>query len=84
MSQGKWQEMIDVDLTGVWKTTTTGIQSMLEAGRGGTVILTSSIAGLTAYANMSHYVPLDEARFVTGTTQVVDAGGMSPLKIPHA
>lgn len=168
MSEHQWQEMIDVDLTGVWKTTTAVIPSMLEAGRGGSIILTSSIAGLTAYANMSHYVaakhgvtglmrslavelaphdirvnsihptnvntPMinnpsvhkfllpdhedpgqsdvegafvhmqalrvpwvepvdvsnavlylasDEARYVTGTTHVIDAGAMSPFKIPH-
>jgi hypothetical protein len=25
----------------------------------------------------------DEARYVTGTTHVVDAGALAPFKIPH-
>jgi hypothetical protein len=28
-------------------------------------------------------VACDEARYVTGTTQVIDAGATAPLKIPH-
>jgi (+)-trans-carveol dehydrogenase len=140
---------------------------MVEAGRGGSIILTSSAAGLIAYPNLGHYTaakhgvtglmrvlavelaphrirvnsvhpttvdtpmidnpairelftgrgdiareeaaeafkPLnalpvpwveavdisnavlylasDEARYVTGTTMVVDAGALAPYKIPH-
>jgi len=168
LTEKQWQDVIDVNLTGLWKTTTAVIPSMIDSGRGGSIILTSSIAGLIAYANMAHYnvakhgvtglmrtlavelaphnirvnsvhptvvnTPMinnpavyefllphledpkksdvddvfvhfhalrvamiepvdvsnavlyfasDEARFVTGTTHVIDAGAMSPLKIPH-
>lgn len=169
LTEQQWQELIDINLTGVWKTTKAVIPSMIDRGRGGSIILTSSVAGLVAYANLSHYtaakhgvtglmralsvelaphnirvnsvhpttvntpmlnnkaiynlffphletptqedaeagfihmnglkVPWvepvdvsnvvlhlasDEARFVTGTTQVIDAGGSAPYKIPHA
>ena len=162
-----WQEMIDVNLTGVWKTAKAVIPQMIDQGAGGSIVLTSSTAGLIAYANLAHYtsakhgvtglmrtlavelaphrirvnsvhpttvdtdmiqnstiyqlflgrsdatrddaavgmkvlnaLPIpwveaidisnavlylasDEARYVTGTTLVVDAGGTAPYKIPH-
>lgn len=169
LTEQQWQDMLDINLTGTWKTTKAVIPSMIERGRGGAVVLTSSVAGLIAYANLAHYTsakhgvtglmralavelaphgirvnsvhpttvdtpminnsaiyslffphlenptkseaedgfihmhaqrtpwvePIDvsnavlhlvcdESRFVTGTTHVVDAGGMAPYKIPHA
>lgn len=51
-----WQEMIDVNLSSVWKTVKTGVPHLLAGGRGGSVILTSSMAGLKAYPYMGHYV----------------------------
>ena len=29
------------------------------------------------------YLASDESRYVTGTTQVIDAGALAPFKIPH-
>ncbi len=163
-----WQEMIDVNLTGVWRTVKATVPTMISQGTGGSIILTSSIAGLIAFPNLAHYtaakhgvtglmrtlavelapygircnsvhpttvdtpmiqnealyslflggvqgatradaevgfkalnaLPIpwveavdisnavlwlasDEARYVTGTTQVIDAGAMAPFKIPH-
>jgi SDR family mycofactocin-dependent oxidoreductase len=51
-----WQDMIDVNLTGVWHTVKAAVPSIRAGGRGGSIILTSSAAGLKAYANASHYV----------------------------
>ncbi|MCE0764652.1 mycofactocin-coupled SDR family oxidoreductase [Pseudonocardia kujensis] len=169
ITEDSWQEMLDINLTGVWKTTKAAIPAMLEQGTGGSIILTSSIAGLIAFGNLAHYTaakhgvtglmrtlavelaphrircnsvhpttvdtdmvnnesmyslflggqrgatradaeagftalnaipipwvdPVDisnavlylaseEARYVTGTTHVVDAGALAPFKIPHA
>ena len=167
LTEESWQEMIDVNLTGVWKTVKATVPAMIEQGSGGSVVLTSSIAGLVAFPNLAHYtsakhgvtglmrtlavelaphhirvnsihpttvdtdmvqnsamyalfmgnpnaaredaavgmtalnalkVPWvetvdisnallwlasDEARYVTGTTQVIDAGALAPFKIPH-
>ncbi|MHC1562615.1 mycofactocin-coupled SDR family oxidoreductase [Actinomycetospora sp. C-140] len=167
LSEDVWQEMIDVNLTGVWKTCKAAIPAMLAAGNGGSIVLTSSTAGIVAYGNLAHYtaakhgvtglmrvlavelaqhgircnsvhptvvntdmvqnqaiydlftgvegatkeqateayknvnaIPIpwldpvdisnailwlasDEARYVTGTTQVVDAGGTQPYRYPN-
>jgi SDR family mycofactocin-dependent oxidoreductase len=50
-----WQTMIDVNLTGVWHTAKAAIPHLIAAG-GGSIILTSSAAGLQAYGNIAHYV----------------------------
>ncbi|MGW5515104.1 mycofactocin-coupled SDR family oxidoreductase [Nocardia africana] len=169
LTEEQWQDVLDVNLTGVWKTAKAAIPSMIERGQGGSIILTSSVAGLIAYANLAHYTaakhgvtglmrtlavelaphnirvnsvhpttvntPMinneaiynlffpqatnmtpedaaagfihmngfripwlepvdvsnavlflasDEARYVTGTTQVIDAGGTAPYRIPHS
>ncbi|WP_374023998.1 mycofactocin-coupled SDR family oxidoreductase [Mycobacterium sp. HNNTM2301] len=51
-----WQEMIDVNLSGVWKTVKAGVPHVLNGGRGGSIVLTSSVAGFKAYPHVGHYV----------------------------
>jgi SDR family mycofactocin-dependent oxidoreductase len=51
-----WQAMMDVNLTGVWHTVKAAIPHLIAGGRGGSIILTSSAAGLKGYANVAHYV----------------------------
>ena len=54
MDETTWQDMIDVNLTGVWHTVKAAIPHLRAAG-GGSVILTSSVAGLKAGPNIGHY-----------------------------
>jgi SDR family mycofactocin-dependent oxidoreductase len=42
-----WQDVIDVNLTGVFNTVEIAIPSMKERGAGGAIVLTSSTAGIT-------------------------------------
>ncbi|RZS64659.1 SDR family mycofactocin-dependent oxidoreductase [Agromyces ramosus] len=42
----EWQDVIDVNLTGVYHTVEVAKPSMIEGGRGGAIVLTSSTAGL--------------------------------------
>ncbi|MGQ0467083.1 MAG: SDR family NAD(P)-dependent oxidoreductase [Sporichthyaceae bacterium] len=49
------QEMLDVNLMGVWKTTTATTPALIERG-GRSIILTSSITGLIGFNGLSHYV----------------------------
>ena len=44
-----WTDMIDVNLSGVWKTVKAGVPHIFAGGRGGSIILTSSVGGLKAY-----------------------------------
>ncbi|UNB56005.1 MULTISPECIES: mycofactocin-coupled SDR family oxidoreductase [unclassified Mycolicibacterium] len=55
-SEGDWDDMIAVNLSGVWKTVKAGVPHILEGGRGGSIILTSSVGGLKAYPHTGHYV----------------------------
>jgi (+)-trans-carveol dehydrogenase len=54
--EGDWTDMIDVNLAGVWKTVKAGVPHILQGGRGGSIILTSSVGGLKAYPHTGHYV----------------------------
>ncbi|MGY1824230.1 mycofactocin-coupled SDR family oxidoreductase [Geodermatophilus sp. SYSU D00079] len=56
LDEDVWQEVVDVNLTGVWKTVRAAAPSMVERGQGGSIILTSSVAGLVAYLGFAHYV----------------------------
>lgn len=55
-SERDWNETIDVNLSGVWKTVKAGVPHLLTGGRGGSIILTSSIGGLKDYSHFGHYV----------------------------
>ncbi|WP_156689168.1 mycofactocin-coupled SDR family oxidoreductase [Mycobacterium sp. Marseille-P9652] len=54
--EARWQEMIDVNLSGVWKTVKAGVPHILRGDGGGSVVLTSSVAGFKAYPYVGHYV----------------------------
>ena len=58
-SEQQWAEVIGVNLTGVWNTGRATIPSMVAAGKGGAIVLTSSTGGLTGapidYAGMLAY-----------------------------
>jgi SDR family mycofactocin-dependent oxidoreductase len=41
-----WRDVIDVNLTGAWNTANAAIPLLIEGGRGGSIVFTSSTAGL--------------------------------------
>jgi SDR family mycofactocin-dependent oxidoreductase len=55
LSDAQWDEMIGVNLTGVWQSCKAAIPPMIAGGRGGAIVITSSIAGLKPLANNAHY-----------------------------
>nr|WP_278247398.1 MULTISPECIES: mycofactocin-coupled SDR family oxidoreductase [unclassified Nocardioides] len=55
-TEQQWTEMVDINLNGVWRTAKAAIPSMIDAGRGGSIILTSSNLGLVGALNSSSYV----------------------------
>jgi (+)-trans-carveol dehydrogenase len=56
MSQDNWKHTIDINLTGLWNTARAAIPHLIAGGRGGTIVLTSSVGGMHAMPNMSHYI----------------------------
>lgn len=50
-----WQELLDVNLTGVWHTIKVATPHLLAAGEGGSVIIISSLAGLKGLPNTAAY-----------------------------
>ncbi|MCV7077222.1 mycofactocin-coupled SDR family oxidoreductase [Mycobacterium szulgai] len=53
MGEDLWQEMIDVNLSGVWKTVKAAVPHLSS---GASIVLTSSVAGLKPYTHTGHYV----------------------------
>ncbi|WP_181781841.1 mycofactocin-coupled SDR family oxidoreductase [Pseudonocardia pini] len=50
-----WEQMLGINLTGVWKTAKAAVPHLVEGGRGGAMILTSSMAGLRGYQGIAAY-----------------------------
>ena len=56
MDEATWQQMIDVNLTGVWHTAKAAIPHLIDGGDGGSITITSSIAGLQGMPMIGNYV----------------------------
>ncbi|MFC9356236.1 mycofactocin-coupled SDR family oxidoreductase [Rhodococcus sp. NPDC057014] len=54
-TEDEWKLVLDVDLTGVWHTTKVAVPHILAGGRGGAMVLTSSMAGLKGLPNLGTY-----------------------------
>ncbi|MUL77519.1 mycofactocin-coupled SDR family oxidoreductase [Mycolicibacterium sp. CBMA 226] len=55
-SEEDWTDMIDVNLSGVWKSVKAAVPHLISQGQGGSIILTSSVGGLKAYPHTGHYI----------------------------
>jgi SDR family mycofactocin-dependent oxidoreductase len=55
MSEEMWSTTIEVNLTGVWKTIKASVPHVIAAGRGGSVVITSSLAAMKASEHTAHY-----------------------------
>jgi (+)-trans-carveol dehydrogenase len=55
LDEETWQTMIDVNLTGQWKTARAVVPTMVEQGTGGAITITSSSIGLKATTGNVHY-----------------------------
>jgi SDR family mycofactocin-dependent oxidoreductase len=55
LSELEWDEMVDVNLGGVWRTVRAAVPYVKAGGEGGSVIITSSASGLRAIPNAAHY-----------------------------
>ncbi|HTF12546.1 MAG TPA: mycofactocin-coupled SDR family oxidoreductase [Asanoa sp.] len=55
ITEGQWQEMLDINLTGAWRSLKAVVPVMIEQ-KSGAIVLTSSVNGFEAGAGMTHYV----------------------------
>jgi SDR family mycofactocin-dependent oxidoreductase len=51
-----WQDMIDINLSGVWRTVKAGVPHILAGERGGSIVLTGSVGAHKALAHTGHYI----------------------------
>lgn len=56
LTEAAWDEMIAVNLTGVWKVLRAVVPPMIAQGSGGSIIITNSVAGLRGLPFLAHYV----------------------------
>jgi hypothetical protein len=50
-----WDTVIEVNLSGTWRTVRAAVPAMIEAGNGGSIVVVSSSAGLKATPGNGHY-----------------------------
>ena len=55
MDEAVWDEMIEINLTGQWKTIRAAVPHIISGGRGGSVVITSSLAAIYANPSTAHY-----------------------------
>ena len=56
LDEAAWHQMVDINLSGVWRTVKAAIPTMVAQGTGGSIVLTSSVAGLRGFGRAGHYV----------------------------
>ncbi|MGX1811163.1 mycofactocin-coupled SDR family oxidoreductase [Nocardia sp. NPDC055321] len=66
-----FRDVLDINVIGVWNTVVAGAQKIIDGGRGGSIILISSAAGLKLQPFMVHYTASKHA--VTGMTRALAA-----------
>jgi (+)-trans-carveol dehydrogenase len=57
----QWDDMIGINLTGVFTTIRAVVPRMIEAGNGGAIVLMSSVGGIRGLANVGPYVATKHA-----------------------
>jgi SDR family mycofactocin-dependent oxidoreductase len=67
MSDEQWRDVLDVNLTGIFHTVKATVPAVIAGGRGGSIILTSSVLGMKGTAGASSYVASKHA--VNGLTR---------------
>ena len=55
VSDERWNDVVDVNLAGVRNTVVAAVPAMIEAGNGGSIVITSSGAGLKGVYGLSDY-----------------------------
>jgi (+)-trans-carveol dehydrogenase len=72
-----FKEIIDINLIGVWNTIRATVPILKVAGKGGSIILTSSVAGLKGYGMCSPYVAAKHGVVGLMRTAAIELGPLS-------
>jgi SDR family mycofactocin-dependent oxidoreductase len=67
LSETQWSTLVDVNLSGVWRTLKAAAPLMISAGNGGSIITVNSTAGIKALPGQAHYSAAKHG--VTGLTK---------------
>lgn len=78
LTDDMWDDMIGVNLTGVFKTVRAAVPHIKAGGRGGAIVLTSSTAGIKGLGNLAHYVAAKHG--VVGLVKTL-ANELAPFEI---
>ncbi|MGE2832507.1 mycofactocin-coupled SDR family oxidoreductase [Mycobacterium sp. SMC-4] len=74
MSESQWDDVIDVNLNGTWRTIKAAVPAMIEAGNGGSIIIVSSSAGLKATPGNAHYAASKHGLVALTNALALEAG----------
>lgn len=55
IGEEQWDDMMDVNVKGVWQTISAAVPAMIERGEGGAIVITSSVAGVKGMAHLGDY-----------------------------
>jgi SDR family mycofactocin-dependent oxidoreductase len=77
MTEDEWSTMLDINLSGVWRTFKAAAPAMVSQGQGGSMIAISSVAGLKALPGQGHYVAAKHGVVGLVRTAAVELGPYS-------
>ncbi|MBM4600605.1 mycofactocin-coupled SDR family oxidoreductase [Rhodococcus hoagii] len=74
MPEEQWTTMIDINLNGVWRTLKAAVPAMIDGGRGGSIIVVSSAAGIKASPGTSNYTSAKHGLVGLTKTAAIELG----------
>lgn len=74
LTDEQWNTVIDVNLTGTWRTIRAAVPAMIEADNGGSIVIVSSSAGLKATPGNGHYAASKQGLVALTNTLALEVG----------
>jgi SDR family mycofactocin-dependent oxidoreductase len=74
LTDEQWNTVIDVNLTGTWRTLRAVVPAMIDSGNGGSIIVVSSSAGVKATPGNSHYAASKHGLTALTNSLALEAG----------
>ena len=77
LTDEQWDAVIDVNLTGTWRTLRAVIPAMIDAGNGGSIVIVSSAGGIKATPGNGHYAASKHGLTALTNTLAIELGEYS-------